>query len=246
VIKIQKTAVILAVILAAAVFIFPIGAVQAQDQLPPSNPDQSWNPPEGAGEAFMAPGASSKFDSAPSSSTVAPGSSAPSSSFYPPPPGTPVSIVSANFIDDAGRVRSQLGNEPFYLKIQVNSPGSFYLAEYYPTGSGMAPQWLMYRYNLNRAGSWTLGPFYADTYEPVGQHTWKMWLYTAGTWAQRLIRFDYQPQVSPYPYVISTPVSIPETGSWSTLQVVIFMLLVGGLGITIGMLVAGRRRYSNP
>jgi hypothetical protein len=239
-IKLRESISILATILVVLVFLFSAGAVNAGDPPPPQDPEQSWTPPEGQGGSYMAPGANSKFDasSTPSSSTMAP-----SSSFYPPPPGMPPSILSANFIDEAGRVRSQFADEPFYLRVQINAPGNFFLAEYYPSGSGMSPQWLMYNYSLNRAGAWTLGPFYSETYEPVGQHTWKLWLYTSGAWAQRLVRFDYQPSNVPYGY--PSPITISEASTWGTVQIVIVMVLVGALGITIGMLISSKRRYSS-
>ena len=150
--------------------------------------------------------------------------------------------MSANFLDETGRVRTQFDKEPFYLSIQINVPGVFYLAEYFPSDSGMPPHWLMYRYKLDRAGVWTLGPFYPDAYEPAGQHTWKMWLWSSGMWAQKLTRFDYRPApiVFPNPSVDPSP-----TGSWSTLQIMVVMVLVGALGVTVGMLISNKRRYSN-
>ena len=242
-IKVRAATSLLVTVLVMVIILFSAGTVKAQDPLPPPDYDQELTPPEGEGKSFMAPGASSKLDS---SSVPPSGTSEPSSSFYyPPRPKMPPSILSANFIDDAGRVRSQFSNEPFYLRIQINSPGYFYLAEYFPSGSGMSPHWLMYRYNLNSAGSWTLGPFYPETYEPVGQHIWKMWLYASGAWAQTSSRFVYQPSPVAYPYPLPTPLVTPETNSWGTLQITIVMVLVGALGITLGMLISGRRRYSS-
>ncbi len=234
----------IALVLILAGLMLSAGIAYAEDPLP-SDPEQSWTPSEGAGTAYTVPGVESKFDSSSAPSEPVPGySTGPSSSYYqhPPYPPTVPSIMSANFIDESGRVRTKFDNEPFYLRIQINVPGVFYLAEYFPSDSGMSPHWLMYRYNLNRAGTWILGPFHPDAYEPIGRHTWKMWLWSSGMWAQRLARFDYQPAAIGFP---NPPFSPNQVSNWSTLHIMVVMVLVGALGVTIGMLISNRRRYSN-
>ena len=229
----------------SAILVLSTGMAYAQDPLPPSDLEESWTPSENAGATYTAPGVESKYDSSSAPSEPESGySTAPSSSHYQYPPYLPItpSIMSADFIDETGRVRTQFYDEPFYLRIQINVPGIFYLAEYFPSDSGMSPHWLMYRYNLDRAGTWTLGPFYPDAYEPVGKHTWKMWMWSEGMWAQRLASFDYRPTTMAF---TNPSISTGQTVGWSTLQIVVIMVLVGALGVTTGMLISNRRRYSN-
>jgi hypothetical protein len=199
--------------------------VYAQNPSPPAEPDQSWNPPEEGGETITQPGVESK-----SSSTY----------FQPTQPGITPYIQSVYFIDEAGQNRTQFSDEPFYLVVQTNSPGSLHIAEYYTAESGRSPVWLVYRYYLSHAGAWTLGPFYPESSEPIGKHTWRLWLYSSGKWAQTVLNFNYQP----YYRSTATPLN-PESGGWGALQVLIVAILTGALGITIGMLVASRKRYNN-
>ncbi len=216
-------------VLILASLIFSAMPSYAQNPPPPKDPNQSWNPPEDGGEPFMLPKVESK----------------PSASYYPPPhPGTLPSIQNAYFVDESGQRRTQFGDESFFLVIQVNTPGYFYLAEYYPIESGLPPHWLIYRCYLSGAGTWTFGPFYPMSGEPVGQHTWKMWLYTSGAWAQKIAHFNYQSSYPypPYPYPYPTPA--PAPGDWGTVQVLVVTVLVGALGITVGMLISGRHRYA--
>lgn len=202
------------------------GIAVAQNPQPPNDPDQAWNPPEEGGQPMMPSGAKSEC-----------------STTYSVPPSTVVAptIHNAYFVDGEGRTRSQFADEPFYLVVQVSSPGFLYVAEYYPDGSGLLPHWLIYRHNLNRAGTWTLGPFHPETFEPEGQHTWKMWLFSQGAWATSVERFTYQLSSPQPPYPYPSPMPTPQTGIWSPLQVLIVSLLVGALGISVGMLIASRR-----
>jgi hypothetical protein len=198
--------------------------VQAQNPAPPGEQDQSWNPPEDGGETFMPSGAESK-----SSSTY----------YQPPQPGMLPHIQGAYFIDESGQIRTRFSGEPFYMVVETNSPGFLYIAEYCAPECGRSPEWLMYRYSLGHAGSWTLGPFYPESSEPAGRHTWRLWLFSSGKWANAAAGFDYQPY-----YRTAAPPVIPEPGGWGTLQVVIIAALAGALGITTGMLIAGRNRYN--
>jgi hypothetical protein len=199
--------------------------VYAQNPPPPNGLDESWYPPEEDGVTLMQPGVESK-----------------SSSMYyqPPQPGTPPYIQGVHYIDEAGQNRTQFGDEPFYLVVQTNSAGLFYVAEYYTAESGRPPEWLMYRYYLSHAGSWTLGPFYPESSEPVGKHTWRLWLYSSGKWAQGITSFSYQPY---YRSTATPPVS--DSGAWGPVQVLIIAILAGSLGITVGMLIANRQRYGS-
>jgi len=177
--------------LVLASIVFSAMPAYAQNPSPPEDPNQSWNPPEeGEGEPFLSAGAESKSDS---------------SYYLPPRPGTLPSIQGAYFVDEAGQRRTQFGDEPFYLVVQINSPGYFYVAEYYPIDSGLPPHWLIYRYYLNYAGAWTFGPFYPSSGEPVGQHTWRMWLCASGVWAQRVSHFSYQPSIPIQLQLLSLP-----------------------------------------
>ena len=105
------------------------GIAVAQNPQPPSDPDQAWNPPEEGGQPMMPSGAKSEC----------------SSSYYVPPSTTMTpAIHNAYFIDEEGRTKAQFTDEPFYLVVQVSSPGFLYVAEYYPIGSGLQPHWLIY------------------------------------------------------------------------------------------------------
>jgi hypothetical protein len=220
-IKVFSSLLIAALILTIALLAVP---VYAQNPLPPSDLDQSWNPPEEGGETLMQPGVESRSSSA---------------YYQPPQPGIPPYIQSAYFIDESGQNRTQFSDEPFYLVVQTNSAGFLYIAEYYPSESGRSPEWLVYRYYLDHAGAWTLGPFYPESFEPIGKHTWRLWLFSSGKWAQANTAFNYQP----YYRSTATPLN-PESGGWGSLQVLIVAILTGALGITIGMLIANRKKYN--
>lgn len=225
--KVFASLVITVLILAS--IMFSALPAYAQNPLPPEDPNQSWNPPEEGGKPFMRSGLESKS----------------ATSYYPPPhPGTLPSIESACFVDESGQRQTQFGDEPFYLVVQVNSPGYFYLAEYYPLNSSLSPHWLIYQHYLNQAGSWTFGPFYPESSEPSGRHTWKMWLFNSGAWAQKITHFSYKPHYSHPTYPYSTPIPTPASSGWGSVQVLVVGALVGTLGVTIGMLISGRRRYS--
>jgi hypothetical protein len=253
-IKVRSISGLAATMMILICILVPASAVLAQDSPPPPRADESWTPPAGESGSFTKPGAELKFDSSAAPSYGTQGSATQTepgissvSPYYRPPYGTAPLIMSANFIDANGQIRNQFQKESFYLRIQVNTPGLFYLAEYFPPDSGLSPQWLIYRYQLDRIGTWVLGPFYPETYEPAGEHTWRMWLYYSGLWTQRSASFIYRPYVEPYPYPnpspypIEAPVSVAEPGNWSLWQIVIVMVLVGALGITIGMLITARR-----
>lgn len=203
---------------------FLAAPTSAQNPSPPGEQDQSWNPPEESGEILTQPGVESR-----------------SSSMYvqPPQPDMPPGIQSAYFIDRAGQNKAQFRYEPFYLVVQTNSPGFLYIAEYYTAESGRSPEWLMYRYCLDHAGSWTLGPFYPGSSEPVGEHTWRLWLFSSGKWAQGITSFSYQP----YYRSEATPL-VPEPSDWSSMQVLIIVIFAVALGITTGMLIANRNKYN--
>lgn len=204
---------------------FLAAPVYAQNPSPPGEADESWYPPEESGEPLMQPGVESKS----------------SSVYYQPvQPGTPPYLQGAYFIDQAGQNRTQFGDEPFYLVVQANSAGYFYVAEYYPAESGRQPEWLIYRHYLDHAGSWTLGPYYAEPSEPAGKHTWKLWLYSSGRWARGTASFNYQSYYPPVPLP-----QAPDSGGWGPMQVLIVAILAGSLGITVGMLIVNKHRYSS-
>jgi hypothetical protein len=218
---------LVACLLAIASFLMAV-PVQAWDPAaPPDDPDASWNPPAEQGAVIMQPGAEAKSSSA---------------YYSPPAPGTQPRIDEAYFIDEYGQTRTEFNDGSFYLVVRVSTPGVFYVAEYYPADSGRPPKWLVYRHNFGHAGMWTLGPFYFESSEPAGRHAWRLWLYNSAMWANRVTGFNYQPYYQVPPVTYPQPVRLPESGSWSPLQVLIVAVLTGALGITIGMVIAGRRR----
>lgn len=75
-------------------------------------------------------------------------------------------------------------NETWYLGIDINTPGWLYIYEYFPAGNTLQGKWIAYKWQLLQSGLWKLGPFTPDKDEPEGQHTYRVWFYSDGQWAE--------------------------------------------------------------
>jgi hypothetical protein len=203
---------LLVTILAFSVSITAIPPVLAQDNpVPPASPDESWQPPDEAGQSVEPPVQVEPYSQTSSSLQIAP-----------PPsvePGIPSSIVNAYLVDSYGQIMTNLySNEAVYLVVSFNGPGYFYLWEYYPYGNSPYGHWLCYRWYRPYAGVWRIGPFVAQSFDPAGRYTWRMWFLSGYSWSARLLSFNYirgyYPPDIPYP----TPASVynpPSISSFS-------------------------------
>jgi hypothetical protein len=172
-------------ILALSVTISEISSVQAQDNpVPPLSPDESWQPPDEAGQSIEPPVQVETYSQTSSNLQVTP-----------PPsiePGIPSYIVNAYLVNSYGQILTNLyRNEAIYLVVSFNGPGYFYLWEYYPYGTSPYGHWLCYRWYRPYAGVWRIGPFVAQSFDPAGGYTWKMWFLSGYSWSTRLLNFNY-------------------------------------------------------
>jgi hypothetical protein len=176
---------LLVAILAFSVAITAISPVMAQDNpVPPSNPDESWQPPDEGGQSVEPPVQVETYGQTSSSLQISPPLSI--------EPGIPSSIVNAYLVNSYGQTLSNLyGNEAIYLVVSFNGPGYFYLWEYYPYGNSPYGHWLCYRWYRPYAGIWRIGPFVAQSFDPAGRYTWKMWFLSGYSWSTRLLNFNY-------------------------------------------------------
>jgi hypothetical protein len=193
---------------AASVFT-SLSPVQAQPS-PPVSPDASWQPPDEGGEA-LAPqvGVDTYRQTWPNLQMLAPS---------PVPPGISGSITNAYLVNSYGQLLSTLySNEACYLVVSFNSPGYFYLWEYYPSSANTYGHWLIYRWYRPYAGVWKIGPFTASSFDPDGRYIWKMWFISSGFWSTRTLSFDYMRGYNPYgiPGPVPQPIYPPVINSFS-------------------------------
>ena len=188
-----------------------ISPAQADDYtFPPLSPDESWQPPYEGGALIEPP------------VNVEPYSQSWSNLQIPPPlavsPYMPGSIANAYLVNSYGQPLTNLyNNQVCYLVISVNGPGYFYLWEYYPSGTTPYGHWLCYRWYRPYAGVWRIGPFAAQSFDPSGRYTWKMWFLSGYSWSTRSLSFYYNKgYYSPYiPDLIPEPVPAPVINSFS-------------------------------
>jgi hypothetical protein len=203
---------ILLLLLAAALAIGSITAAispAAAQPLPPSSPEEDWQPPEADSEALEPPVSVEAYrQNWPNLQMLAPA---------PVPPGIGGSITNAFIVNSYGQLLSTLyDGQGCYLVVSFNSPGYFYLWEYYPSGNQAYGHWLIYRWYRPYAGVWKLGPFTATSSDPDGRYTWKMWFISGGAWSTRTLSFNYIRGYSPYPAgPIPQPVYPPVINSFS-------------------------------
>lgn len=185
--------------------------VHAQDYpFPPLNPDVSWQPPyEGTGS--MDPPAKVELYGQTWSNLQIPPPSAVA-------PGIPSSIINAYIVNSYGQILTNLyRNGTCYLIVSFNGPGYFYLWEYYPSGTTSYGHWLCYRWYCPYAGIWKIGPFTAESLDPAGQYTWKMWFLSGINWSTRSLNFNftrsyYAPDI---PGFMPGPITFPVINSFS-------------------------------
>ena len=75
------------------------------------------------------------------------------------------------------------GDETWFLDIDVNKEGWVYIYEYFPEESAVQGRWITYKWLLPESGVWRFGPFIAGTDEAEGQHIYRIWFYSDGSWA---------------------------------------------------------------
>jgi len=194
-------------ILAFSVAIAEISPVLAQDNpVPPASPDQSWQPPDEAGQS-VAPSVQVEPYSQTSSSLQ----------IMPPPsvePGIPSAMANAYLVNSYSQTLTNLyRNEAVYLVVSFSGPGYFYLWEYYPYGASPYGHWLCYRWYRPYAGVWRIGPFVAQSFDPAGRYTWRMWFLSGYSWSTRLLSFNYNRSYYPpdIPDLSPSPVYNPAT-----------------------------------
>jgi len=211
---------LLVTVLAFSVAITAISPVLANDNpVPPLSPDESWQPPDEAGQSIEPPVQVETYSHTTSGLQIAP-----------PPsiePGIPGSIVNAYLVNSYGQIVTNLyGNEAIYLVVSFNGPGYFYLWEYYPYGTSPYGHWLCYRWYRPYAGVWRIGPFVAQSFDPAGRYTWRMWYSSGYSWSTRSLSFNYirgyYPPDIPYPTPapVYNPPSISSfSASKSTIEI---------------------------
>ena len=184
---------------------------------PPSNPDASWQPPEGGTESI-----------APSVGVETYNQTYPNLQLVPSPSvqvGLPGSIVNAYLVNSNGQVLSTLrGNEICYLVVSLNGPGYLYLWEYYPSGSSPYGHWLVYRWYRPSAGIWRIGPFQAGAWDSNGRYVWKIWYQSDSYFTTRSLSYTYNrgyynygiPDPTPQP--VYPPVVNSFTSNTSTID----------------------------
>ena len=198
-------------ILALSVTISEISSVQAQDNpVPPLSPDESWQPPDGAGQSIEPPVQVETYSQTSSNLQISPPLSI--------EPGIPSSIVNAYLVNSYGQILTNLyRNEACYLIVSFNGPGYFYLWEYYPYSTLPYGHWLCYRWYRPYAGVWRIGPFVAQSFDPAGGYTWKMWFLSEFSWSTRSLSFNYTRSYYPpdIPDLTPEPVYPPTINSFS-------------------------------
>lgn len=174
---------LLAIILAVTAAIDSFSPVLAQSA-PPLNPDTAWQPPEDDSESV-----------APSIGVEIYNQNYPGLQIMPAPSvpaGPGEAIVNAYIVNSYGQILSTLrGNEICYLVLSINSPGYFYLWEYYPSGSTPYGHWIYYRWYRPSAGVWRIGPFQAEAWDRSGRYIWKLWFQSGGYWSTRTLSYSY-------------------------------------------------------
>jgi hypothetical protein len=199
----------LAVTLTAAGLLASLSPVEAQPA-PPLSPEATWQPPDEGGEALEPQvGVDTYRQTWPNLQMLAPS---------PVPPGVSGSITNAYLVNSRGQLLSTLyGTEACYLVVSFNSPGYFYLWEYYPSSANTYGHWLIYRWYRPYAGVWKIGPFTASSGDPDGRYIWKMWFVSSGFWSTRTLGGDYLRGYNPYgiPDPVPQPSYPPVINSFS-------------------------------
>ena len=197
-------------LLCASVIILP---ANAQDQpIPPAAPETTWQPPFEGGQYIE-----------PSVNVEAYNQTWSNLQMMTPlqvAPGVSSSIVNAYLVNGYGQILNNLyRNDLCYLIVSFNGPGYFYLWEYYPSGSDTVyGHWLCYKWYRPTAGVWKIGPFAAESWEPSGEYTWRMWYLSGFSWTTRTLTFNYLRSYysQDYPGTIINPAYTPSISSFTS------------------------------
>jgi hypothetical protein len=199
------------VLIISLVSCFTMSPVYAQDYpFPPLTPEESWQPPYVGGGTLEPRVGVETYGHTWSNLLISPPA--------PVAPGVPSSIINAYLVNSYGKVLTDLNrNEACYLVVSFNGPGYFYLWEYYPSGTATYGHWLCYKWYRPNAGIWRIGPFAAESLDPAGQYTWKMWFLSGYTWSTRSLNFNYTRSYYPpdIPGLRPGTVSPPVVNSFS-------------------------------
>jgi hypothetical protein len=191
---------------------FTISPVYAQDYpFPPLTPEESWQPPFVGGEVLEPRVGVETYGYTWSNLLISPPAAV--------APGVPSSLINAYLVNGYGKVLTDLyRNEACYLVVSFNGPGYFYLWEYYPSGTTSYGHWLCYKWYRPNAGIWRIGPFAAESLDPAGRYTWKMWFLSGYTWSTRSLNFNYMRSYYPpdIPGLKSVPTFPPVINSFSS------------------------------
>ena len=199
------------VLMVAVSAVFTMFSPAAAQSSPPSNPDAFWQPPDDGIESVAPSVGVETYQQNYPNLQLAPVPSVPI--------GPGGAIVNAYIVNSYGQILSTLrGNETCYLVISINSPGYFYLWEYYPAGSTPYGHWLCYRWYRPYAGIWRIGPFQAGAWDPSGRYIWKMWFQSGGFWSTRTLSFNYARGYYPPGTTIPVPQPVypPVINSFNT------------------------------
>lgn len=188
-----------------------ISPVQAQEYpFPPLSPDELWQPPYEGGEFIEPPVNVETYSQTwPNLQIAQPIAVSPM---------IPSSIANAYLVNSYGQILTNLyHNQVCYLIISVDGPGYFYLWEYYPYNTTPHGHWLCYRWYRPYAGVWRIGPFAAQSFDPVGQYVWKIWFLSGDSWSTRSLNFYYTKGYYPpdIPGLTTDPVQPPVINSFS-------------------------------
>jgi hypothetical protein len=151
---------------------FLLGFVSCQPE--PGSSEEDWNPPPPSGEEFG------------------------DQPLYMVSSGSSVSL-DVWFADRNKNTREEFyGDDLIYLWISTKYTSvHVYIYEWYPHGNAPSGHWLIYARHMNGGGIYRIGPFYSESYEPEGIHTWKVWLYHGGNFDSSISRFDYKQEEKP-------------------------------------------------
>jgi len=190
---------VLVAVLGFSVALTQISPALADDNpVPPVSPDESWQPPDEMGQPLEPPVQVETYSQTSPNLQMAP---------LIVDPAIPGAIVNAYLVNGYGQPITNLyGNQAIYLVVSFNGPGYFYLWEYYPYGASPYGHWLCYRWYRPYAGTWRIGPFVAQSFDPTGRYTWRMWYLSGHSWSTRLLSFNY---IRDYYYPPGIPYTTP-------------------------------------
>lgn len=194
--------------LAVGCLITPVNAQEYP--FPPVNAEEQWQPPYEPGTVIEPPAGVEVYAQTWPNLQIAQPSAVPH--------GTAATIINASIVNSRGQIITSLYRTGIcYMIVSVNGPGYFYLWEYYPSGTARYGHWLCYRWYCPGAGIWKIGPYAAQSTDPAGMYTWKMWFLSGYTWSSRTLSFEYIRSYYPpdIPVIIPAQAASPAINSFS-------------------------------